>query len=305
MELFENREEFIQIIKMTSEYFGIDSALIEKDYFVTLFLKRAKEAIPGLVFKGGTSLSKCYKIINRFSEDIDLTLDTEHFSQSKKRNSVRQLIDVCETFGFSLANRQQIEEHTHGNYNCYLIEYPMIFASDDITPGLNVEMTYIQKSYPTETVMASSYIADFLVHNGNADIIEEYGLEPFEMQVQALERTLIDKVFALGDYYLSGSTLRISRHIYDISQLLLKVDLLAPELKDLVANVRNDRKPNKTCLSAQDGVDMQALLQRIVCEEVFKKDYEGITLKLLTKPVSYGDAIQSIKRVIESKIFEY
>ena len=95
MQLFENKEEFIQVINLTAEYFGMDSALIEKDYFVTLFLKRANEAIPGLVFRGGTSLSKCYKLIDRFSEDLDLTLDTEHFTQSKKRNSIKTLLDIC------------------------------------------------------------------------------------------------------------------------------------------------------------------------------------------------------------------
>lgn len=303
VELFENKEEFLQIINLTSEYYGMDAALIEKDYFVTLFLKKAKEAVPGLVFKGGTSLSKCYKIIDRFSEDLDLTLDTEHFTQSKKRNSVKALADVCSELGLTLANRQQIEEHTHGNFNCYVIEYPIVFASESITPGLKVEMTYIQKSYPYETVKASSYITDFLAQNGNADIIAEYGLEPFDMKVQSLERTLIDKVFALGDYYLSNSTLRTSRHIYDLSRLLTKVDLSAPAMKELVVSVRNDRKANKTCLSAQDGVDVPELLQKIVTEETFKKDYEGVTMKLLTKPVSYNEAIQAIEKVIESGIF--
>lgn len=225
MELFENKEEFLQIIKLTGEYYGMDSALIEKDYFVTLFLKKAKEKIPGLVFKGGTSLSKCYKIIDRFSEDLDLTLDTEHFTQSKKRNSVKLLANTCSELGLTLVNKQQIEKHSHGNFNCYIIEYPIGFASESITPGLKVEMTYIQKSYPYEMIKASSYIADFLAQNGNTDIITEYNLEPFDIKVQSLERTLIDKVFALGDYYLSGAILRTSRHIYDISRLLAKVDL--------------------------------------------------------------------------------
>jgi len=304
VELFENKEEFIQIINLTAEYFSMDAALIEKDYFVTLFLKKAKEVVPGLVFKGGTSLSKCYKIIDRFSEDLDLTLDTAHFTQSQKRSSIKALIDICEPLKFDLVNREQIEEHTHGNYNCYQIEYPIVFPSDDITPGLKVEMTYIQKSYPCETVKASSYIADFLAQNGHNDIINEYALEPFDIQVQSLERTLIDKVFALGDYYLSGSVIRTSRHIYDISRLLTKVDLSSPELQKLTVNVREDRKSNKTCLSAQDGVDMQTLLQKIIEEDTFKKDYEDITMRLLTKPVTYSEAIQAIAKVIESKIFE-
>lgn len=304
MELFENKEEFIQIVKLTSEFYGLDSALIEKDYYVTLFLKKAKESIPGLVFKGGTSLSKCYKIINRFSEDLDLTLDAEHFTQSRKRSSVKALADVCSHLRLTLVNREQIEKHSHGNYNCYYIEYPIDFQSDDIRQGLKVELTYIQKSYPCERVKASSYIADYLIKSGKDDIVAEYGLAPFDIQVQSLERTLIDKVFALGDYYLSGSTLRTSRHIYDIFQLLTKIDLSSPDLKALAANVRRERRNNKTCLSAQDGVNMQALLQAIIDEGFYKKDYEEVTMRLLTKPVIYDEAITAVSKVIESRILE-
>ena len=53
----------------------MSQAIIEKDYYVTLVLRELAKQVPNLLFKGGTSLSKCYKIIDRFSEDIDITLD--------------------------------------------------------------------------------------------------------------------------------------------------------------------------------------------------------------------------------------
>ena len=90
MFLHNDKEIFNDLITLTANDTGLIKAIVEKDYYVTLFLKKISQIQPDIIFKGGTSLSKCYKIINRFSEDIDLTLDTEHFSQSKKRNSVRQ-----------------------------------------------------------------------------------------------------------------------------------------------------------------------------------------------------------------------
>lgn len=63
MKLDNDKQKFYEAIEAASNYYGIDRSLIEKDYFVTLFLKKASERIPGLVFKGGTSLSKCHKII--------------------------------------------------------------------------------------------------------------------------------------------------------------------------------------------------------------------------------------------------
>lgn len=58
MRLHEDKSKFTEYTKAASVYFGINPALIEKDYYVTLFLSRAKDEIPGMVFKGGTSLSK-------------------------------------------------------------------------------------------------------------------------------------------------------------------------------------------------------------------------------------------------------
>ena len=304
MKLHKNKVRFVEAITATSAMFGIEPALVEKDYFVTLFLRKAVERIPGLVFKGGTSLSKCYNLIDRFSEDIDLTLDDEHFTQSKKRNSIIDLITICEELGLELTNKEAIENHTHGNFNCYDISYPIIFPSEDVKSGLKVEMTYIQKCYPHEQAVATSYIGEFFAKNGNERVVAEYELNAFTVQVQSLERTLVDKVFAICDYYLSGNTVRNSRHIYDISKLLTKVDISACNLKSLVENVRKDRKPNKTCVSAQDGVIISELLGQIVSTEFFKQDYNETTLRLLTKTVYYDEAIKSLQVIIDSGLFD-
>lgn len=84
MKLHNNKEDFIEVIQIESKSLNISPALIEKDYYITLLLKKINEEVSGLIFKGGTSLSKCHKMINRFSEDIDLTLDNEAYRRQKK-----------------------------------------------------------------------------------------------------------------------------------------------------------------------------------------------------------------------------
>ena len=74
--LHNDKDTFEQIILKVSNETGIEASIVEKDYYVTLFLKRIIELQPNIIFKGGTSLSKCYKLINRFSEDIDLNIDS-------------------------------------------------------------------------------------------------------------------------------------------------------------------------------------------------------------------------------------
>ena len=65
----EDRELLHDIIVMVSEKSGIEENIIEKDYYVTLLLKELARRNSNVVFKGGTSLSKAYHVIDRFSED--------------------------------------------------------------------------------------------------------------------------------------------------------------------------------------------------------------------------------------------
>lgn len=75
--LHEDREEFTNAINLASEYFRVLPIVAEKDYYVTMILRALSQSQDFIVFKGGTSLSKCHKIIKRFSEDIDITIDSK------------------------------------------------------------------------------------------------------------------------------------------------------------------------------------------------------------------------------------
>ena len=65
--LHDDKELFEQVVLKASEHFGIEAGIVEKDYYVTLLLSEIVKRQPNIIFKGGTSLSKCYKIIKRFS----------------------------------------------------------------------------------------------------------------------------------------------------------------------------------------------------------------------------------------------
>ena len=71
--LHSDREQFRDAIDLAYDQTGVMVQAIEKDYYVTMILKLLAQVEPGCVFKGGTSLSKCHHVIDRFSEDIDIT----------------------------------------------------------------------------------------------------------------------------------------------------------------------------------------------------------------------------------------
>ena len=64
--LHENKEEFINAVNLASERFHILPIVAEKDYYVTMILRGLSESMGFVVFKGGTSLSKCHKAIKLF-----------------------------------------------------------------------------------------------------------------------------------------------------------------------------------------------------------------------------------------------
>lgn len=301
MVLHNDKENFDIAIKAASRHFNVSPAIIEKDYYVTLVLSELAKQVPDLLFKGGTSLSKCHKIIDRFSEDIDITLDSNHHSQGKRKNLKYTIIEICNTLGLNLLNES--ETRSRRDYNCYKIDYSASHSLPGLNPQLLVETVFIVKAFPDEIKQASSMIYDYLKAIGNEDAITQYQLQPFDIRVQTLNRTFVDKVFAICDYMLDSKTERQSRHIYDLSRLLTLVDL-DDSLKTLIKEVREERKSGAKCYSAQDGVSITLLLQKMIDTEFFKKDYEDSTVKLLSKPVSYEEASAALKTIIESRVFD-
>lgn len=296
--LHNDRELFEQLILRTSESLGIKAEIIEKDYYVTLFLKELVSVSPDIIFKGGTSLSKCYHLIDRFSEDIDLNIETETKPSESRRKHLKSSIDKL---GFTLTNPENVKSRR--DYNRYIIDYPSVLGASYLKEMLIVETVVYQRAYPTVRKTAGSLIYDFLSANGFDDFIEQYSLEPFELNVQSAERTMIDKLYALADYYLAGTTAEHSRHIYDIYKLLSVVEI-NDELKNLAVSVADERRSHSRSLSVQDGTDIKNVLREIVEKNIYESNYKTITESLLFEPVPYETAVEALNTVLESDLFD-
>lgn len=299
--LHDDRELFCQLVLMTAEWKRIDPGIVEKDYYVTLFLKKFYNLQPDMVFKGGTSLSKCHKLIERFSEDIDVTVNSDgRVTEGQRKKMKENVITVLDDIGLRLMNPDDIKSRR--DFNRYEAKLPSAFKSDAIKRSLIVETTAHIRAYPNEIKQASAMVYDFLAESNRNDIISEFGLEPFDVRVQSVERTFVDKVFAICDYYLTGKIREHSRHIYDLYKIL-GVMPLNDALRALVNETRDERRKHKACLSAQDGVDINVLLEKIITEETYREDYENITSSLLFEKIGYNEAIIALKYVLDSKIF--
>lgn len=300
--LHNKKDIFEHLILRTSEYRGVKAEIVEKDYFVTLFLKRIAAVMPDIVFKGGTSLSKCYHIIKRFSEDIDLNLQSDSKpSESKRKQLKANITQIIHDLEFELTNADAIKSRR--DYNRYIIDYPSSLSAVYLKEQLIVETAIYQRAYPTKIMKADSLIYQYLHENGYDSYVEQYGLQPFELNVQTAERTLLDKLYALADYYLLNTTTEHSRHIYDIYKLS-EIVMIDDTLKFLAKSVADERTPHKMCLSVQNGTNATEILHEIINKKIYKDDYDTITVPLLFESVSYDMAVSALEVILQNGIFD-
>lgn len=299
--LHNNKEQFQDAIELAYEQTGIMTQAIEKDYYVTMLLHLLSEKMPYIVFKGGTSLSKCHKVIQRFSEDIDITIDTQ-ISQGQKKKIKQTIVSSADQLGMNIENLD--ETRSRRDYNRYIISYNSVLplANDALNPAVLLETSYTVVSFPTVVLPVHSYIGDMMKKEA-PDSIEEFMLLPFFMKVQGIDRTLADKIFAICDYYLQGKVQKHSRHLYDIYKLLP----LVPQdeiFKSLVDEVRNIRAQSPICPSALPDVNIPQLLEQIIVEKAYKTDYDTLTTQLLEEQLSYDVVIDALKDISRGEIFK-
>lgn len=302
MYLHRDRETFKDMVEQAADGNGRTPAVVEKDYYVTLILKLLSEQLAECVFKGGTSLSKGFHVIDRFSEDIDITFK-EHIGESRRKKLKNVVLKgISEELGMPVANWE--ETQSDRDYNAYLFSYESVFGlQDDRLPQyVKLETALGSYSFPTQTVEIHNYIGDYLEGRGRTDLAEQFSLGRFSMNLQSLERTYIDKVFALCDYYLQGKSKRYSRHLYDIYKLTPLIEF-NDGFAVLVREVREHRSKMRICPSADETVDVPAVILEFCDNSFYREDYQSITDYFAEDTVPYDDVIGQMRTLAASNLF--
>lgn len=295
----EHFAEWKEIIETVAREQGRSEQMVEKDTIQSMFLyELAKSELP-FVFKGGTSLSKAYDLIDRFSEDIDLSMNRRP-TQSERVKSKEIVISIAEGLGLSLSNPDEIKSRY--DYNKYVFQYDSMFAT--IPLEIIVETSYYQAVYPAEKHVVGSFVGRFCKER-NITLPVPFDAAEVYMNVQSVERTFIDKVFAVCDYKIQNMQDRDSRHLYDICKLLDLVKM-NQQLDELIDVVRDDRMHSKNNPSAQLEYNIPEMLREIISSRFYEADYKNVTQKLLYEDISYDYAIEhGIAIVAETDVFEY
>lgn len=237
--LRDSPDDLFALCGASAESLGIpDPGFVEKDYWVVELLRSvtaplALEPVGStpcsaqIMFKGGTSLSKAYKLISRFSEDVDILVHIEGYGTQARDGRV--LKPLCERarvdLGLSADQAQRVSSET-GKHRDIDYLYPRRIESAALRPGVRLEMGTRGGTMPGVQVrQVRSFIAEHLARTGATETFDE--LAPVEVHVIAPVRTLAEKLALLhraGCDAVRGNAKRLGeagRHFYDVHCLLL------------------------------------------------------------------------------------
>lgn len=235
MKLHHDIKLFSDTLRAASQHLDIKLEFVEKDYWITLVLSRLakNKYVDEAVFKGGTSLSKGYNLIERFSEDVDIAIIND---KGKTGNEIKTIIRTIEKEITSDLTEVQMDGVTSkgSRFRKSIFEYVTTNKSNK-NNKLIVEINSFANPFPFQRLTLKNFAFDFLQQTGNEKYIEQYDLQPFEINVLSKEQTLLEKTISLIRFSFEQNAVEsISkkiRHFYDLYFLTKN-----PECAEFVAS---------------------------------------------------------------------
>jgi Nucleotidyl transferase AbiEii toxin, Type IV TA system len=230
--LRDNLDDLFALVSSASEAERMPPEFVEKDFWVTELLRAAVHAAEAddalVIFKGGTSLSKAYRIIDRFSEDVDILLVPPKGAGEAARNNILKRICVAVGAGLGIPEAQQtLIQSEKGIKRNVRYGYPRRFNYAAVEEGVLLEMGIRGGQEPKCRMALRSIVAQHALNAKGLSEGEYEELQSFGVEVLAAERTLVEK-FALlhdlasrfPDQAAVDSLGRAGRHYYDLYKLL-------------------------------------------------------------------------------------
>lgn len=284
MKLHENQPLFAQLLNFAANTLNIRPEFIEKDYWITRALQRMSQNINAekVVFKGGTSLSKAYRLTNRFSEDIDIAvIDVDSFSGNQLKTFIKRL---AKDMAADLEELVVPNVTSKGSrFYKAIYQYPNLvgLTSSAVKAGrILIEVNTYANPYPYTNQDVSSFLTEYLLTIGRIDLIEQYDLKPFSINVLDKRRTIVEKLVSLFRFSFEANSVKSLsskiRHFYDLYYLI------------------NDDECSNYIQSADFRYDFQELFihdqqqfsepdgwcTKTIKDSPLLKDFSGIWLKL-------------------------
>ena len=280
-----SKEILEELILNINSRTGIRNDILEKDYYVCLVLKElaSKQRELHAYFKGGTAVYKILDHMNRFSEDIDLTVKV---SENESNNSNRTRLKKS-ALGYSIDGLILVNEETickKGSITSFY-KYDSLFSLNELfkSERIQIEATSFTVSEPVSTYIIEPLVYKYAAEEEKNILKEKYNISEFAIDIIKLERIFIDKIFAAEFYYEREMYEDVSKHLYDIS-IMIKHDDIKKLLK------------NKSELSKLIGYKRKEEMFRIggISEEKDITDFDYMKLEFSDDLINAFNKMQRI-----------
>ncbi len=226
-----------------------------------------------------------------------MTSDYE-VSQRNRRSMKEFILSKIENSKMEVMNHNEIRSRR--DFNSYKVRFENVFDyEDDVFSHIVVETIVAHRPYPTTSIFVNNFVTNYLIEMDRSDIINSYDLQPFKMLIQSIDRTFIDKLFAICDYHIQGKYERYSRPLYDLYMIwkssLLNIDRVNEIMLDVIYDRQRFEDRNPSC---KKGSHPNLILKEIIETEVYKDDYLNVTDKLIYKSVPYEHCTETIFEII-------
>ena len=206
MYLHLQKEIFIETIDMINSKSNIPKDILEKDYYVCLVLQELAKNQDYLkaYFKGGTAVYKILPTMNRFSEDIDLTVEViETDSKTNNKNRLKESATGYKIVGLELQENktERIADKAITAFYNYDTDFEDLEIPLYKAGVIQVESTSFTISEPVEKCIVEPLIYKYATNDQKAILKEKFNLSEFAIGTLTLERIFIDKLFAVEAYY--------------------------------------------------------------------------------------------------------
>lgn len=309
-------DEKLAILQAVASDKGIVEQAVEKDWWVTAVLKALLNTSWGngtLLFKGGTSLSKGWNLIERFSEDIDLIVDRKFFKipdQTKQQRTkirkathkyiqgtlIAELDLQLKVLGVTGYEIEFASTNSSGMVTEVNVRYESILGStiNYIMPQIKMEFSCMAMKDPYEVINLNT-----LIH-GYFDAVDEELSVDFPTVIPG--RTFLEKIFLLNEEFQRGNprSVRMARHLYDIEKIM-ETSHAADILKD--TNLYIEIVKHRKDFYEMDSVDYNKHhpLHIDFCPpESCIKDWEN-DYNELCKTFIYGNALTFDELIVQIK----
>jgi len=294
----------VELLEDIAVELGVDASFIEKDWFAVQVLEAISLASNlNIVFTGGTSLSKGYGLIKRFSEDLDFIIVTSsNFSKSQRKAARANVLSILREIDDISILEESLKSRNESKFFSLNVEYPQHYRlSETLRPNLKLEFSFAETLLSTMPTFIQSFITQFTTQESDCTVNTVSPVETAANKFSALlwRVNIKDRNFELGTPQNDPTMIR---HLHDLSAL----EELVLESSAFTGMVHAAFKKDRGRCGSERKKSAKELanetLIKLTEDSLYQAEYtrfvDAMSYDVDAKKIMFENGLQSFKKIV-------